>query len=700
MVIFGGKGGVGKTTSAAATAMYLSHRHPKKRIAVASSDPAHSLADSFDCPVNGSVTAVKGVHNLWAVELDSAALLKKFRKKHKSALERLQIMSYSSDQADLREFLSFRLPGMEDMALLLEIGRLLRGGYGFDLVILDTAPTGHTLRLLALPKQVLKWIELFRTSVAGYRWFAGALASQGLFTIPGITTRSAGNVPEFLETLSKDLGKIDAVLKNPDACDFVVVTIAEDMGIAESERLLGTLKQEGIGTRNLVVNRVQEEGQCPFCSSRRRGQEGALHELDEKFAGYNLIRVPTFPHEVRGAAALLTYAEHLAGHHRPTSPPRPARRLGETASLPVGTTPVGPISDIVDGSLDIIVFSGKGGVGKTTVSAATALALAERNPEKKVLVVSLDPAHSLSDSFACPIGESITRMHASGQLSALEADGKRLYEEFKRDYKETMEKAFRKLKDSGKYAWGREAKLKMDENLLSRLVGMYPPGVEDALALERIGRFVENKDCDVCIIDTAPTGHIMKLLKKPGLVIDWLNVASRAIVKYHRDVFLDSFERLNEQLLGAHRAVRKMQTLLTDPEASAFVAVTIPEAMGVLETEDLLADIHGLGIQSKHVVVNMIVPPTNCDFCLPKREEHLSYTEIIKNAGERFGYGLCTVPLFPHEIRGIDQLRELSKLLFGDRSAVRQPPEPKRADASRGQRQGSRAGADVSPQRP
>lgn len=678
LIIFSGKGGVGKTTSSAATAIYLARRHPDSKIVVASSDPAHSVADSLDCPVNGAITQVKGVANLWAIELDAAALLKKFQRKHRSSIQTLKTMSYSSDQADLRDFFSFTLPGMEDMALLLEIGRLLKGGYAFDCVILDTAPTGHTLRLLSLPGQVSKWIELFRASVAGFRWFSGALASQQLFhtTSPGnISRRPRGSVRRFLEDLSKDLARLEHILADTEATEFVPVTIAEEMSIAETGRLVRAVNTAGIPVRNMIVNRVQQDSGCAFCAGRSREQAGYLQEIHEKFGAYNLIRMPLLPHEVRGVDALSEYAAWFV--RQEDLQDRSAVAVPREVQAPTALS----IRDgVTEGlrlppALESVVFCGKGGVGKTTSSAATALSMAEGDPDRKILIVSLDPAHSLADSFACPIGDGLTPIPCNGRLYAMEIDGAKLYRELKRDYEQHMERAFRKIKSSGRYAWGREAKLNIDHKLMQGFVDAYPPGVEDALALERISAVLAGGEYDICVIDTAPTGHLVKLLQTPQLVIDWLKSASRAMMKYQREHSLDDIEQFNERIFATFASIRRMQAVLTHPGKGAFVAVTIAEAMGVLETEDLLREIGKLGMPVGNVIVNMVVSRTECDFCTQKRAEQLAYLGEMHRKAGGFANGITTVPLFPHEIRGVERLREISGILCRDGVGASKAPE-------------------------
>ncbi|MEW6188551.1 MAG: TRC40/GET3/ArsA family transport-energizing ATPase [Actinomycetota bacterium] len=400
-------------------------------------------------------------------------------------------------------------------------------------------------------------------------FFDPTVAAITGFNIPG-RKAPKGNVHKFLDTLSKDLQKIRTVLRNSEECEFVPVTIPEALSILETERLLLTLKQEGIPVRNIIVNRVQDEKQCVFCSTRRKRQKNHLTEIDEKFAPYNLIRVPMFPHDVRGKEALLKYAKILIGDDYEHSSSQPVEALAKAES----STP-GAMSEILGKDLQFIIFGGKGGVGKTTVSAATALSIARHNPDKRILVFSTDPAHSLADSFACPIGDVVTSIKSEGNLYALEIDGTRVYEDFRKEYKANIKDAFEKWQGSN-IVGGRKWKLDFDQQVMEGFVDTYPPGLEEVLALERIMDFVERKEYDLYIFDTAPTGHLIELLKFPELVREWLRVTYRAILKYHRDVLpVDNVEIISKKILNSQTTVQKMREILTDPQKSEFVAETI-----------------------------------------------------------------------------------------------------------------------------
>ena len=662
LIIFGGKGGTGKTTSSCATATYLARLYPEKRFLVVSTDPAHSVADSLTCPIPSYLTAsaepVRGFGNLWAIEMEPKDILEKFKKKYRNYLEILSGMSRGSGQIDIRDFLNFKLPGMEEMMILLEIMKMLRFGifrkWEYDTVIWDTAPTGHTLRLLKLPPKMLDWISLFNVTSSRHKVVAKGAAGLG-FRVP---TRSPPkeDVNKFITMLSDQMEKLLAILSDPEQSEFVPVTIPEAMATEETEDLLFAVDGLQIAVRNIIVNRIGSNEDCPFCINREKDHEIGLGEIETRFSQYNLIRVPVFAHEVRGVTTLLNYASALRGDY--------IEDRGD-GQIPVQerSFPTGSMAHLLERTFQFLIFGGKGGVGKTTVSAATGLALAIKKPDKRILVFSTDPAHSLTDSFQQDIGDKTTGINGVDNLYALEIDGARLYEEFRVDYQNSIRAAFEEWHQKDIFDVGKW-NLDYDEEVMTKFADTYPPGLEEVLGLENIMDSVEKHEFDIYVIDTAPTGHLIPLLEFPELVREWLRVSYRAILKHQQAHKVDQLEILGERILSSQQTVNKLRKLLTDPEISEFVAVTIAEAMGLLETEDLLAAIGRLGIPNNHTVVNLIVPPTNCDFCSVKSAEQSSYLRDLEKRGRGADYGITQVPLFPYEIRGVKNLNKIADLLY------------------------------------
>ncbi len=694
---------MGKTTMAAATALHLARSYPKdKKVLVISTDPAHSLSDSFGIEIGDKITpieyrskskvqspmsSVQGprtkvsgdekhsairdprsaiVANLFARELDARRLLEAFKQKNNAIIKKLADRGTYFDKEDISEFFDLSLPGMDEVMAIIEMANLLRNGK-YQVVVLDTAPTGHTLRMLALPEQMQKWLEVMDLMQHKYRY---------------LTTHFSGRKYKkdecdlFLDRLSSDIDRVRRLLTNEEATRFITITIPEPMGVCETRRLMRSLEKMNIPVKEMIVNRVAEGDGCVFCVSRKEDQTQTLAQIEESFSGYDLIRVPVFPREIRGVEGLIGLADYLLGFPRSTQAPGFAhgdKRPRVCLALNPG--------------LEFILFGGKGGVGKTTLASAAALHLARANPQKRILLFSTDPAHSLSDAFGQPIGDKITAISVgSGQwgvnrekegkpngafgrkesafrtqhsafrtnLFALEIDSDRLFDEFREEFKKNITGIFDRFLSN-------KIDIKFDREVMSELLTLAPPGLDEIMALDRIMGLREKGEFDIFVLDMSPTGHLLRFLELPDMVREWLNAFFRLLLKYRGLVRLTGAA---EKALAMSKNVRRIQETLGDPQRTAFFAVTIPEAMGLHELERLSGALEKAHIPGGGVVINMVVPETDCIFCFSKRAEQEGY---IKEIVSRFPTRTITsVPLFPNEVRGIDGLNKIGEIVFGD----------------------------------
>lgn len=646
LLLFGGKGGTGKTTSAAACAIHLAQINKDMRILLVSTDPAHSLGDSFDFPIGNQITPIKDVPGLSALEIDASELLEDFKKKHGDAIKKLADRGTYFDQQDIADFFNLSLPGLDEFMAIIKVADILKSKH-YDLIILDTAPTGHTIRLLELPDQMLKWVDVFDLMQHKHRYMSKRFTGRYV----------KDDADEFLETMSGDAKRVRTLLKNSETTEFAPVTIPEPLSINETERLLSTLKNHKIPVKSIIVNRIIEGEGCVFCSSKRREQQGHIREIEEKFKEYNLLKIPLFPEEIRRINGLKEFASALFDK---TSQYELADIVPSSTGISTQDRPAdsdSKLSDIFNKDLRFILFGGKGGVGKTSMASATALHIAGQNPKKKVLVFSTDPAHSLSDSFGCPVGNKITAINACGNLYALEIDATQVVENFKDEYREGIEEIFNSFV-------GDNANIVFDREVMTELISLSPPGLDELMALRRIMELSEEEKYDLYVLDTSPTGHLLRFLELPSLVRDWLRTTFKLLLKYKEVMGLN---KTAQQLLSLSKSIKRIQKTLTDPEKCEFVAITIPEAMGIAETERLLSTLKRLEISSRHVAFNMLIPPTRCGFCVGKREEQQKY---VKEAKRKFSdYLVSEIPLFPHEIKGIDSLTELSEVMYDKKVA-------------------------------
>jgi len=636
LILFGGKGGSGKTTSAVATGLHLAELNLGRKILVVSTDPAHSLGDSFDCPIGSKLMAINGLNNLWALEMDADKLLEDYRKKNNPVIKKIASRGTYFDDEDIASFFNLSLPGMDEVMAIREIGHIFRSGQ-YDLIIMDTAPTGHTVRLLALPEQMENWIQVMNIMMQKHRFLSKHYTGKYI----------KDECDRFLEEQTKDIGRVKSLLKNHKRTEFVPVTVPEPMSIEETQRLLGTLKDYGISVNNIIVNQIVKNEGCLFCRSRKKDQEGYVREIDERFAQYNLVKMLLLPYEIRGTAKLKEYVEILSGKDYRNQPTQIVESLPEIL-LPTKVK----LSALLRKSLQFILVGGKGGVGKTAVASATALRLARDNPDKKILIFSTDPAHSLSDSFDCTIGDKVMSIKAIDNLYAFELNPKRLFEDLKDEYREDIEAVFNKFLAGG-------VDVKFDREVMAELISLSPPGLDEIMALKKIIDFAEAKEFDLYVIDSAATGHLIRFLELPDLVRDWLEAIFRLLLKYKGIV---SLTKPAEKMVNVSKSVRMVQEALTNSKRSEFLTVTIPEAMGVLEMKRLLSSLKKLKISCRHILINMVVPPMECGFCLIKRKNQQKYIEKVRK--EFSEYHIIPVPLLPHKIKGIDDLSEFSEILY------------------------------------
>jgi arsenite-transporting ATPase len=296
-VLFGGKGGVGKTTMAAATAMELART---RKVLIFTTDPAPSLADSFGQSIGSEPTAVEGVQNLYAMEIDARKVLQEFKDEYGSEiLDILQQGTYLTDE-EAEELFQLDVPGLDEVMGLKKITDFMQSS-DYQIYLVDTAPTGHTLRLLTLPELLDQWIKF----LAALRWKYHTVVRQ--------LTRaeSTGKADEFLVEMKKTVKRVKALLQNVEATEFVVVTIAERMAVSETEDLISRLEQMHIPSHHIIVNNVFPREESNFVRQRRAFQAQYIQAMREKFRTHTITEVILQPTEVQGIARLQTLGAQL-----------------------------------------------------------------------------------------------------------------------------------------------------------------------------------------------------------------------------------------------------------------------------------------------------------------------------------------------------------------------------------------------------
>ncbi|MFH1445670.1 MAG: TRC40/GET3/ArsA family transport-energizing ATPase [Nanoarchaeota archaeon] len=300
-------------------------------------------------------------------------------------------------------------------------------------------------------------------------------------------------------------------------------------------------------------------------------------------------------------------------------------------------------------------FSGKGGVGKTSVSAATALNFAKNG--KKVLIVSVDPAHSLSDSFETHIGGEIKKL--GDNLYAVEIDPVKAMQEYKEKFMPQVEKM------------GALKGLGLEDAF--DFAGM-TPGIDEIAAFDKFLQYMEKKDYDIIVFDTAPTGHALRFLSLPDVLDSWVGKMINFRMKFASisNIFKrilpfgnpeETEDATTKQLDAMKERINNAKLVLSDPKKTHYNIVMIPEEMSISESKRSIDVMKNYRIPINSIVVNQLIPEhVNCSFCTERRKSQQKCLEKIKNDFSSFK--VFEVPLFEKEVHGLNSLTILGTCLY------------------------------------
>lgn len=299
LALFGGKGGVGKTSCAAATALHLAEQFKTLLI---STDPAHSLSDSLNVKLKNSILPVSEVQNLFAIEISADEAFEQFKNKHEQELKKLLETSTNLDNEDISDLLKLTIPGIDEIMSFKSIIDFIDEG-GFEKYVVDMAPSGHALRLISSPQLLDQWIKVAAKMRWKYRYM--------------VTRFSGSYQPDatdaMLINLKKTVKKIEYLFGDNTKCEFVPVCIPEGMSVSETIRLIGDLKKHKIQVKQLVVNNVMTSDGCNFCKARKQGQLKHLENLKSSFPELEMTFIPLFPTEINGLKNLMKLRDYLFG---------------------------------------------------------------------------------------------------------------------------------------------------------------------------------------------------------------------------------------------------------------------------------------------------------------------------------------------------------------------------------------------------
>jgi arsenite-transporting ATPase len=584
-VFFTGKGGVGKTSLACATALRLADEG--KRVLLVSTDPASNVGQVFETKIGNRITAIPRVSGLDAIEIDPEEAAAQYRERIVGPMRgALPEKALRSIEEQLSGACTTEIAAFDEFTALLT-DDVLTGRYAH--VIFDTAPTGHTIRLLKLPGAWSGFLDAGRGDASCLGPLAG------------------------LEKQRARYGAAVERLADPRSTRLILVARPHRSALAEAARTSNELAAIGIGNQHLALNGLmpQDATGDPLAAALARRDQAAIAGMEAEVARLPREMFPLRSENLVGIDALRRFAEDAPdvtatdASHREQTPRNDLRGLDS-------------LLDALEGpGRGLVMFMGKGGVGKTTMAAAVAVGLARRRHE--VLLTTTDPAAHLAET----LGEEVPRLTVS-RIDPAEATAR---------YREQV------LATKGKDL-DAEARAMLEEDLRS-------PCTEEIAVFQTFSRVIRESTRHFVVMDTAPTGHTLLLLDATG--------------SYHRDIV----RHADPAMQG--RIVTPMMRL-QDPDQTKILIVTLPERTPVLEAAHLQDDLRRAGIEPWGWIVNASLAAAHTKHPLLQRRA-ASELEQIAEVSNGLSKRHAVVPMQAEEPVGAERLGLLVTKSEADKAA-------------------------------
>ncbi len=606
---FSGKGGVGKTTMAAASAVYFANQG--KKTLIVTTDPASNLADIFEQKIGSDLTPITGIDNLFAMELDPGIATQDYKER---TLSPLRGLIPDESFKVLEEQLSS--PCTAEMATFDRFTDFLQK-LDYDVVIFDTAPTGHTLRLLELPIEWSSIIEKAAKEEGGGQTCIGPAAA-----------------------LSESKAKFDraiAAMRDKGRTTFAFVLRPEVTPIYETERSIAELLKLKITSQKLIVNGIYPQNACdnPFMLARFGKQQDFLEIIKNKFH-IPITLMELEPSEICGREQLAKLGSKLykkplfLKDYKPISINKIA--LLENNSFPAIDEKIKSLLVPSGKMRRTIFFAGKGGVGKTSVAAATSLWIAGQG--YKTLLITTDPASHLSQVLEQEISGQPTLIDNENNLWASRIDPVAAVSE----YKEKILSEARKKYDKRRI-------IAIEEELNS-------PCTEEMATFEKFIEFATRKDFDVIVFDTAPTGHTLRLLELP--------------ISWNKQIEIKTFTSTGETEVDkiTKSLFKEVIEMLQDASQTTFSFVMYPESTPIEETSRAMEELSTVRIPTSLIVANFILPGSIITNDYLKQREAMQ-NKHLTNMSKRFSVPIIHLPLLVEDLIGKNKLKNAGYRLYG-----------------------------------
>ena len=578
-VFFTGKGGVGKTSLACSTALSLADKGQK--ILLVSTDPASNVGQVFEIRIGNQVTSIPKVPGLDAIEINPEEAAAQYRERIIGPMREIMPEKVlKSIEEQLSGACTTEIAAFDEFTGLLTNTDLISQ---YDHVVFDTAPTGHTIRLLKLPGAWTGFLE------------EGTGDASCLGPLAGLDKQR-----------ERYAAAVDR-LGDGDLTRLVLVARPRQSAMSELARTSGELAAIGIKNQHLAINGLMPEGDTAddLATALNRKDQAALASMTAELAELPRDMFPLRSENLVGIGALRRFASSTSETKLDLAP---KSEIEMHSDLPALNT---LIDDMERPGKGLIMFMGKGGVGKTTMAAAVATELAARGHE--VLLTTTDPAAHLVET----LGQDLPRLTVS-RIDPLEETER---------YREQVIRTKGKDLDP-------EGLAMLEEDLRS-------PCTEEIAVFQAFSRAIRESRRKFVIMDTAPTGHTLLLLDATG--------------SYHRDIVRHSAPNSQK-----NQIVTPMMRL-QDPEQTRILIVTLPETTPVLEAEHLQNDLQRAGINPWGWIVNSSLAAAETEHPLLRHRAKSEIAQISKvhdELAERF----AVVPMQAEDPIGAAKLRALYEL--------------------------------------
>ncbi|WP_298136332.1 arsenical pump-driving ATPase [Acidiferrobacter sp.] len=571
-LFFTGKGGVGKTSIACASAVALAESG--LRVLLVSTDPASNVGQVFGQAIGNRVVPIAAVRALSALEIDPQDAARQYRDRIVGPVrEILPAPVVKGIEEQLSGACTTEIAAFDEFTALLHDPALAAA---YDHVVFDTAPTGHTLRLLRLPGAWSGFLEAGRGDASCLGPLAGLAKQRAQY-------KAATDI-----------------LADPQRTRLILVARPQQTSLREVARTHKELASMGLRGQHLVINGILsrgETGEDRLAGAIYEREQSLLAALPEALKALPTDRIALKPDNLVGLEALQGL---FTDSRLPVVPPRESPE-------PLRASGLAPLIDkIAAGGPGLVMLMGKGGVGKTTLAAALAVALAERG--LSVHLTTTDPAAHLAETLNGSVAH----------LTVSRIDPRQETERYRRHILATRAAAL-----------DAEGRMVLEEDLRS-------PCTEEIAVFQAFSRIVREADRQFVVMDTAPTGHTLLLLDATGA--------------YHRE--------MTRQTGGPEGRAPTPMVRLQDSQHTKVLLVTLAETTPVLEAAGLQADLRRAGIEPWAWIVNQSLAATcTRSPLLQKRAlaEHSRIEAIAAQHARRY----AVVPLAEAEPAGAKALRAL-----------------------------------------